>query len=194
MKKFRIYAAFAVLLSVFAVFTACSKDDDEPELPEIPETPFGASKVSGEYRGKMTATVTAMGATYEGLEMSDQYQVIVDVDTAAGTAKVVLPQCSYTPPMATASETNPSITVEGVKVIDAGGGIVSLEIDNYDYVLNRKLYTVGILAYDKSTDEGTKIEGDNLNLVYTVVPGKMPGYIKFTFNSENFISFSSAVK
>lgn len=180
MKKFKMMPVLAALLMLIPAFVSCDKDDNDD--------PVEVDPVVGSYSGTMTATVSAMGNVWEGIAMEDEYVVkIVRQDKASGKVTVELPECSYTPPMSDKVETIPALVIENVEVEDEGNGIYSLDKDAYELAVGNVQYSVEIHDYDaddKQPEDGTVISGNNIKLVYSVIPGKMPGFIQFTFSGS----------
>ena len=174
MMKTRFFSMIAAACLVApVVLTGCDKDDDD--------SPAEISHVVGSYSGTMVASVSAMGHVYDDIDMPDTYEIkISGQDNAPGKVTVSLPECSYTPPMSTTLETIPAITIDNVEVEDKGNGLYSLDKDDYTVAIGGVQYTVNIEDYDSDDKAGTLIAGRDIKLVYTIVPGKMPGFIKFT--------------
>lgn len=179
MKTVKMMSALVALFMLVPVFVSCDKDDDKDE-------PVKVDPVVGSYSGTMTATVSAMGNVWEGIKMEGEYVVkIVKQDKASGKVTVELPQCSYTPPMSDKVETIPALVIENVEVEDEGNGIYSLDKDVYEVGVGNVQYSVEIHDYDandKHPEDGTVISGNNIRLIYSVTPGKMPGFIQFNFS------------
>lgn len=175
MKTVKLMSVLAALFMLVPVFVSCDKDDDKDEPAEI-------DHVIGTYSGTMVASVSAMGHVYDDIDMPDTYEIkISSKDNASGRVVVELPECSYTPPMASNPETIAAITVDNVEVENNGNGLYSLDKDDYTVAVNGVQYTLSIEDYDSDDKSGTLIAGRDIKLVYTIVPGKMPGFIKFTF-------------
>ena len=175
MKTVKMIAVLTALFMLLPVFVSCDKDSDKNEPAEI-------DHVIGTYTGTMVASVSAMGHVYDDIQMPDTYEVkISKKDNASGRVVLEIPECSYTPPMATTVETIPSLTIDNVEVDEEGNGRYSLDKDEYTVAVNDVQYTVKIYDYDSDDRSGTMIAGRDIKLVYSITPGKMPGFIKFTF-------------
>ena len=177
MKTLKTMSLLASMLMLAPAFTSCGNDDkDEPAETD---------HVVGSYSGTMVATVSAMGNIYDDIEMPETYTVRISAqDEVSGRVTVELPECSYTPPMSSTAETIPAIRIDNVKVEDKGNGLYSLDKDEYTCELGGTQYRVEIFDYDKDDkdrEDGTTIAGRDIRLVYSIVPGKMPGFINFTF-------------
>lgn len=183
MKILKYLGLLAILLLLAPAFASCDKDDDEPKKEESNKV----DAVVGSYSGSMKATVAAMGNVWENIEMGDTYVFkITKQDNSSDKVRVEIPESSYTPPIPNAKpEIIPALTVDNVEVEKNNDGSYSLDKDEYDIPVDGVQYTVKIYDYD--TDDspiGTKIDGKDIRLVYSVVPGKMPGSITFTFTGK----------
>ncbi|MDE7347653.1 MAG: calycin-like domain-containing protein [Muribaculaceae bacterium] len=177
MKKLNILALLSALLLLIPAFVSCDKDDngDKDEPAEI-------DHVIGTYTGTMVASVSAMGHVYDDIPMEGTYEIkISSQDNASGRVVVELPECSYTPPMGSNLETIAALTVDNVEVEENGNGLYSLDKDEFTVAVDGVQYTLNIEDYDSDDKSGTLIAGRDIKLVYTITPGKMPGFIKFTF-------------
>lgn len=176
-KNIKIMSLLAALFMLMPAFTSCDNDDDDE--------PVETDHVVGSYTGNMVATVTAMGHVYDEIVMPETYTVRISAqDGVSGRVTVVLPECSYTPPGSSTLETIPSLTIDNVKVEDEGNGLYSLDKDEYTCKVGETQYRVEIFDYDKDDkdhEDGTTIAGRDIRLVYSIVPGTMPGFINFTF-------------
>lgn len=183
MKTLKYLVLLGVLLLLAPAFASCDKDDDEPKKEESNKV----DAVVGSYSGSMTATVAAMGNVWENIEMGDNYVFkITKQDNSNDKVRVEIPESSYTPPIPNAKpEIIPALTIDNVEVKRNDDGTYSLDKDEYAVPVDGVQYTVEI--YDFDTDDtqiGTQIKGKDIRLVYSVVPGKMPGSITFTFTGK----------
>lgn len=160
MKKIKILSVLAALFMLLPAFVSCDKDDDTPAV---------ADSILGTYSGSLGYNVIGfdpgtIDGTYDLKIMKDAS----DPDDVT----VVIPQCSYTPPIPNASAfTIPSLTVNDVDVTEKGG---KYSISEDDFALQ-----VGDVTYTGKLS-GT-VEGGNIKLDYVVRPGKMKMDINFTF-------------
>ncbi len=168
----------AMMCLMMPAFVSCDKDDDDDKQADV-------DHVVGTYTGTMTATVSAMGQVWDNIDMPDGYVVkITKKDNSSNKVTVEIPQCSYTPPMSEKVETIPALTINDVEVESIGNGMYSLDKDDCTIPIDGVQYKVEIYDYDKDDthrEDGTTISGRYIRLVYSVVPGKMPGNINFTF-------------
>ena len=176
MNKIKMMSVLAALFMLIPAFVSCDKDDDDKD------TPVEIDHVVGTYTGTMVASVSAMGHVYDDIAMAGTYEIkISKQDKASGRVVVELPECSYIPPMSDKVETIAAITIDNVEVEDNGNGLYSLDKDDYTVAVDGVQYTLEIEDYDSDDKNGTMIAGRDIKLVYSIVPGKMPGFIKFTF-------------
>ena len=162
MKKIRLIPLLAALFMLLPAFVSCDKDDDKDD-------PAVADAILGTYSGSLGYTV--MG--YEPGDIEGEYELKIMTDPAdADDVRVVIPQCSFTPPIPQASAfTIPSLTVDGVDVAEKGG-VYTLSEDDFAIKVGEVTYT-GKLS-GTVTDKTIKVE-------YVVRPGRMPMDINFTF-------------
>ncbi len=160
MKTLRMIGLMAMLCFIMPAFVSCSNDDDEPAA---------ADAIVGTYSGSLNYSV----AQYEPGNIEGTYEVKILKDpTDADDVLVVLPECSFTPPIPQASSfTIPSITVDDVDV-KVNGNVYTISEDDFTVVLDGTTYTGNI--------SGT-ITGKNAQIKYMLRPGRMPMDINFTF-------------
>lgn len=161
MKTFKMMAALTAACLLTPAFVSCDKDDDDD--------PAVAAAILGTYSGSLGYTV--MG--YEPGEIEGVYDLKIQKDpTDADDVTVVIPQCSFTPPIPNASAfTIPSLTVSDVDVT-AKGDVYTITEDDFSIEVGGTTYTGKL--------NGT-ITGKKANVEYTVRPGRMPMDINFTF-------------
>ncbi len=154
-------SVLAALFMLLPAFVSCDKDDDKD--------PSVAKAILGTYSGSLDYSV--MG--YEPGNIEGTYELKIERDAKdANDVKVVLPACSFTPPIPQASAfTIPSITIDDVDV-KVNGSVYTISEDDFEIKAGDTTYTGKI--------NGT-ITGKNANIVYTMRPGRMPMDINFTF-------------
>lgn len=176
MKTLKMIGLAAMMCMIAPAFVSCDSDDEDIKNVEA---------VTGTYSGNMVATVSAMGNVYDNLEMPGTFEVkIIKQNSPSDEVTVILPECSYTPPMSDRIETIPALTIPNVDVEHERNGLYSLDKDKYTLAVGGVQYEVTIYDYDKGDthrEDGTTISGKDIILVYSIVPGKMPGSIDFTF-------------
>ncbi len=160
MKTLRMIGLLAMLCFVMPAFVSCDKDDDEPGV---------ADAVIGTYSGTLNYSVM----NYEPGNIEGTYEVkFIKDSNDADEVSVVLPECSFTPPIPQASSfTIPSITVNDVDV-KGNGNVYIISEDEFKVVLDGTTYTGNI--------SGT-ITGKDVQIKYMLRPGRMPMDINFTF-------------
>lgn len=168
MKQVRMMAVFAALCLLLPAFVSCDKDEDDPNGGNEPiEEPIDVSKIFGTYSGSLGWKVM----TTEDM-FTDVYDLIISDDNDDDDVTVTLPQCTFTPPIENARPfTIPSLEVNDVDVEKAGNGY-SISADDFVKVIDGVNYTGKI--------EGT-VDGNNVKIYYTLIPGIMPMPINFTF-------------
>jgi len=161
---------FWILTAVFigtAALTSCDDDDDDKDRDG------GASIIAGTYNGDLAAKVTTIDCNIEG-----KYDFIINKQQDTDDdVTVVLPECSYTTPGMQKPQTIPAITVTDVDVKRS----IS---DNNVYVIEEDNFTVtidGVVYY--GTIQGT-VTGFDIQVNYSLRPGKMPMVINFTFSGK----------
>ena len=160
MRKINIMSLLTALFMLLPAFVSCDKDDDSPAI---------ADSILGTYSGSLGYNVMGFDpGTIEGY-----YDLKIMKDAAdPDDVTVVIPQCSFTPPIPNASAfTIPSLTINDVDVTEKGGKY-SLSEDDFALQVGDVTYT-GKLS-------GT-VEDRNIKVDYVVRPGKMPMDINFTF-------------
>ena len=161
MKAFKTMSALAALLMFLPAFVSCDKDDDKDD-------PTVAAAILGTYTGSLDYSV--MG--YEPGNIGGEYDLKIMKDpTDADDVMVVLPQCTFTPPIGDTAFTIPSLAIDDVDVTEKGGRYTISE-DDFSVKVGDVVYT-GRLT-------GT-IEGKSVKAEYIVRPGRMPMDINFTF-------------
>ena len=161
MKTLRMIGLMAILCLIMPAFASCDKDDDDD--------PAVANSILGTYSGTLGYTV--MG--FEPGTIDGTYDLkLINDPTDADDVTVVVPECTFTPPIPNASAfTIPSLTINDVDVTEKGGKYLLSE-DDFEIKVGEVTYT-GKLS-------GT-VDGKNINVDYVVRPGKMPMDINFTF-------------
>ena len=160
MKKIKMMSVLAALFMLLPAFVSCDKDDDNPAV---------ADSILGAYSGSLGYNV--MGFDPGTIEGTYELKIMKDASDDDDVT-VVIPQCSFTPPIPNAGAfTIPSLTVNDVDVTEKGGKY-SLSEDDFALQVGDVTYT-GKLS-------GT-VEGRNIKVDYVVRPGKMPMDINFTF-------------
>ena len=161
MKTLRMIGLTALLCLIMPAFVSCDNDDDKDD-------PTVAAAILGTYSGSLDYSV--MG--YEPGNIEGEYELKIMKDpTDADDVTVVLPQCTFTPPIGDTAFTIPSLTIDDVDVAEKGGKY-SLSEDDFSVKVGDVTYT-GRLT-------GT-IEGKTVKAQYIVRPGRMPMDINFTF-------------
>lgn len=162
MKTNKIMTVLAALLMLLPAFVSCDKDDDKDD-------PTVAAAILGTYNGSLDYSV--MGYEPGNIEGRFDLKIVKDANDADDVT-VVVPQCSFTPPIPNSSAfTIPSLTITDVDVTEKDGRY-SLSEDDFAIQVGDVTYT-GKLS-------GT-VEGGNIKVDYVVRPGKMPMDINFTF-------------
>lgn len=154
------------MILVMALFAACSSDDDKDEG----FVDGGAADIVGTYSGSLAGKVGSVDISFDGkydLVLSRQKD---DDDEVT----VVLPACSFENPGMPNLEAIPAVAVPDVEVeySTTDAGVYTFEEDNYEVVINGVTY--------KGRING-KIAGANIQVNYTMTPGRMPMPINFTF-------------
>ncbi|MDE6290697.1 MAG: calycin-like domain-containing protein [Muribaculaceae bacterium] len=168
MKMVKMMSALAALFMLIPAFVSCDKDDDKNE-PKPEEPTFDVSKITGTYSGSLGYSV--MGFDPGIIEGSYDLKIVKDADDADEVA-VVLPECTFTPPIPQASSfTIPSLTVNDVDVTEKDG-VYTISEDEISIEVSGVKYTGKLTGTIK--DKDAKVE-------YTLVPGRMPMDINFTF-------------
>lgn len=169
MKTVKMMTVLAALFMLLPAFVSCDKDDKEPQDPNGGEQTIDVNKIIGTYTGSLDYSV----AQYEPGNIEGSYELKLMKDANdADDVTVVLPECSFTPPIPQASTfTIPSLTIDDVDVTEKGGKYTISE-DDFSVKVGEVAYTGKI--------SGT-VEGKNINVNYVVRPGRMPMDINFTF-------------
>lgn len=163
MKKIKMMSVLAALLMLLPAFVSCDKDDDPKDQTADVE------KITGTYTGSLAYSVLG----FEPGMIEGDYDLKVMKDASdKDDVVVVLPECSFTPPIPQASSfTIPAITVDGVDVIEKGN-VYTISEDDFQITINGVEYTGNLT--------GT-MAGNDIQVEYMVRPGKMPMDINFTF-------------
>ena len=105
MKTFRIIGLIAILCFIMPAFVSCEKDDDEPKG----DKPESVDAILGTYSGSLAYSV--MGFQPGAIEGTYDLKIIKDANDAEEVS-VVLPECSFTPPIPESSSfTIPYLTI-----------------------------------------------------------------------------------
>ncbi len=165
MKTLRMFGLMAILCFIMPAFVSCDKDDDEPKGDD----PASVEAILGTYSGSLGYSV--MNFDPGNIEGTYDLKIMKD-PTDADDVVVVLPQCSFTPPIPQSSAfTIPSLTLDDVDV-KVNGNVYTISEDDFSIDLEGTTYTGKLL--------GT-ITGKNAKIEYTLRPGRMPMDINFTF-------------
>lgn len=168
MKKIRLIPLLVALFMLLPAFVSCDKDDDKDE-PNPGDSTLDVGKITGSYSGSLGYSV--MGFEPGDIEGTYELKILKDAKDA-DEVTVVLPECSFTPPIPqTSAFTIPSLTVDGVDVAEKGD-VYTLSEDDFAIKVGEVTYT-GKLS-GTVTDKTIKVE-------YVVRPGRMPMDINFTF-------------
>ncbi|MDE7408815.1 MAG: calycin-like domain-containing protein [Muribaculaceae bacterium] len=160
MKQVRMMAVLAALFILLPAFVSCDKDDKND--------PAVVDAITGTYTGSLDYSVIG----YEPGNIEGEYDLKIMKDpTDADDVTVVIPQCTFTPPIGPTAFTIPSLTINDVDVTEMGGKYTFSE-DDFSVKVEDVVYT-GKLT-------GT-IEGKAVKAEYVVRPGRMPMDINFTF-------------
>lgn len=164
MKTVKMMAVLAALIMLLPAFVSCDKDDDKDE-----PKPGDISNIIGTYSGSLAYSVLGFEP---GMIDGDFDLKIMNDASDRDDVVVVLPECSFTPPIPQASSfTIPAITVDGVDVIEKGN-VYTISDDDFQVTINGVEYTGNLT--------GT-VARKNIQVEYMVRPGKMPMDINFTF-------------
>lgn len=162
MKTYKFMTVLAALLMLLPVFVSCDKDDEKDD-------PAVAAAILGTYNGSLDYSV--MGYEPGNIEGTYDLKILRDANDA-DEVSIVLPECSFTPPIPQANAfTIPSLTVDDVDVT-VKNSVYTFHKDNFSVEVGGVKYT-GKLS-------GT-VEGKNAKVEYTLTPGRMPMDINFTF-------------
>lgn len=169
MKTIKMMSVLAALFMLLPAFVSCDKDDKEPEDPNGGEQTSDISKILGTYTGSLGYSV--MGFEPGNIDGSYELKIIKDSEDGDDVA-VVLPECSFTPPIPQANAfTIPSLTINGVDVTTKDG-VYNISEDDFTIEVGGVKYTGKLSG---------KIDGKDANVEYTLTPGRMPMDINFTF-------------
>ena len=173
MKTIKMMSVLAALFMLLPAFVSCDKDDNEPDDPNGAGQTVDLNKVIGTYTGSLDYSV----AQYEPGNIEGTYELKIMKDaTDSDDVTVVIPECSFTPPIPNASAfTIPSLTIDDVDVTEKGGKYTISE-DDFSVKVGDVSYTGKI--------SGT-VEGNKITVNYIVRPGRMPMDINFTFTGTS---------
>lgn len=163
MKITRILSMLALAFLLMPAFVSCDKEDEDKGQPAL------ADAIVGTYSGSIGYSV--MGFAPGDIEGEYEVKIIKDA-TEDDEVTVVLPQCSFTPPIPQSGTfTIPSLTLADVDVT-AKGDVYYISEDDISLEDNGTVYSGKLSG---------KIVGKNAEIEYTVRPGRMPMDIIFTF-------------
>ncbi len=182
MKTLKNFGLFALLCLLLPTFASCDKDNNEPKVEPPTEEPNIGEAILGSYTGTMTATVSAMGNVWENLPIEDTHTVKITKQANSEKVTVEIPECTYAMPTGK-TETIPALTINDVDA-ETDGVVYTLFKDEFTVPVNGVQYSGEIISMYSSALPGTVIKDKEIKLVYSVVPGKMPGSITFTFIGE----------
>ncbi len=166
MKTLTMIGLMAMLCFILPVFVSCDKEpDDEPKGGG----PASVEAIVGTYSGSLGYSVM----NFEPGDIEGSYELKIMKDaTDADDVTVVLPECSFTPPIPQSSAfTIPSLTIDDVDVSE-NGNVYTINEDDFTIDLNGTVYTGKLTG---------KIVGKDAKIEYTLRPGRMPMDINFTF-------------
>lgn len=157
----------AMLCFIMPTFVSCDKDDDDE--PKKDDNTSYVEAVVGNYYGSLGYSVM----NYEPGNIEGSYELKILKDTEDDDDVIVMvPQCSFTPPIPNASAfTIPALTITDVDV-NKKGETYTIKEDDFSIDIDGTTYT-GKLS-------GT-IAGKDAKVEYTLRPGRMPMDINFTF-------------
>lgn len=174
MKTLKMIGLMAMLCFIMPAFVSCDKDDDDPKKEDA-----SANTVIGDYTGTMTATVSAMGNVWENLPIEGTHTVKITKQANSEKVTVEIPECTYAMPTGK-TETIPALSINDVDA-ETDGVVYTLFKDEFTVPVDGVQYSGKIISMFSSQLPGTEIKDKDIKLVYSVVPGKMPGSITFTF-------------
>ncbi len=165
MKTFRMIGLMAMLCFIMPAFVSCDNDDDDPAE---------ADAIVGTYLGSLNYTV----AQYEPGNIEGTYEVqILNDPTDADDVVLVLPQCSFAPPIGEGGQSGPTFTIPSLTVHDvdvkAKGNSYTISEDSFTIPVDNKIYVGSNLT-------GT-VNGKTISLKYQLKPAGMPMDIVFSF-------------
>lgn len=150
---------YVLLLALMpAVFTSCGDDDEPADVTDI----------AGTYTGDLEATVMTTLCNFDG-----EYSVEITKYYGANPS-ITLPECSFTVPGTEMPLTIPSLKVSDITVSQEKSGC-SISSGEKEIEVNGVKYPVSL--------NGT-VKGKEVNLTYSVQPGRMPMPINFTFKGK----------
>lgn len=157
----------AMLCFIMPAFVSCDKDDDDD--PKKDDNTNYVAAIVGNYSGSLGYSVI----NYEPGNIEGSYELKILKDTEDDDdVIVVIPQCSFTPPIPNSSAfTIPALTITDVDVTKKGETYTISE-DDFSIDINGTTYTGKLY--------GT-IAGKDAKVEYTLRPGRMPMDINFTF-------------
>ncbi len=165
MKTLRMIGLMALLCFIMPAFVSCDSDDDKPDG----EKPASVEAILGTYSGSLGYSV--MNFEPGNIEGTYELKIVKDAEDA-DEVTVVLPECSFTPPIPQSSSfTIPSLTVNDVDVT-VDGNVYSIYRDDLSIEFEGTAYTGKVSG---------KITGSDAKIEFTLRPGRMPMDINFTF-------------
>ncbi len=155
----------AMLCFIMPAFVSCNNDDDDD--------PTAANAILGTYSGTLGYSVM----NYAPGDIDGTYELKIANDpTDADDVVVVLPECSFAPPIGPGGQPGPTFTIPSLTIHDvdvtAKDNVYTISEDDFKITVGQTIYT-GKLT-------GT-ITGKNAKVEYTLRPGSMPMDINFTF-------------
>ncbi len=169
MKTFRMIGLMALLCLIMPAFVSCDNDDDDDD-------PAMVDAIKGTYSGTLGYSV--MG--YEPGNIDGTYEVKIMKDaTDADDVTVVLPECSFNPPIGQGGQPGPAFTIPSLTIDDVdvsqNGNVYTISEDDLSVEVGGTIYTGNITG---------KITGKDAKIEYTLRPGRMPMDINFTFTGS----------
>lgn len=163
MKTIKMMSVLAVLLMLLPGLVSCDDKDD----------PTSADAIIGTYSGSLGYSV--MGFDPGTIDGTFDFKIMKDANDNDDVV-VVIPECSFTPPIPNARPfTIPSLTVNDVDV-SASGNVYTFKEDSFTLTIDNKIYEGSNLI-------GT-VNGKKLTLKYQLKPSSMPMDILFSFDGN----------
>ncbi len=155
----------AMLCFIMPAFVSCDNDDDDPAA---------ADAITGTYSGSINYKVM----NYEPGNIDGTYEVkIMNDPTDADDVIIVLPQCSFAPPIGQGGQPGPTFTIPSLTIHD-----VDVKAKGDTYTISEDSFTVTI---DNKKYEGNNltgiVRGKTVSLTYQLKPAGMPMDILFSF-------------
>lgn len=170
MKKiWKVLAAVAVVAFGATAMASCDKDEDEEFVDG------GASRIAGSYSGTLKATVMSTPCDFDGaydLVLSKQNGIDDEVT-------VTIPECTYQNDQMPGGFVIPSVVVPDVDVKKStkDSNLFVLDDEEFDTT------TIGGMKISGKINGG-RVTGSQIELTYTITPGKMGMPINFTFTGN----------